>query len=169
MAYRKYKGIQNFQQKIDSVFLLWFYLWYYWNMSTSDSHETFCFNLFLFGFSIFISSRQIVQNASKYHVTNFSPKYEISGYQIMLVRSNRVAQNTYVCIYEFTYMRFTFLDNIVYVLLQYKFIISMMLKLIITRLYAIKYQFNFVWSLRNCTKEDCMSLILWHELIKPCL
>ena len=87
-------------------------------MSTSDSHETFCFNLFLFGFFIFISSRQIVQNASKYHVTNFSPKYEISGYQIMLVRSNRVAQYRIKCMY----MRFTFLENIfrVYWILLHK-------------------------------------------------
>ena len=133
MVYIKCKGMLNFQRKIDSVCLLLFYLWYYWNMSTSDSHETFCFNLFLFGFFIFISSRQIVQNASKYHVTNFSPKYEISGYQIMLVRSNRVAQNTYICIYEIKYTKFTFLDNIVHVSLQWEFIVLMMLIIIITQ------------------------------------
>ena len=130
----KYKGIKSFQQKIDSVSRLWFHLWYYWNMSTSDSHETFCFNLFLFGFFIFISSRQIVQNASKYHVTNFSPKYEISGYQIMLVRSNRVAQSRS----KFMYMRFTFLENVfrVYWILLKRILPMMMIKISMIQVYA---------------------------------
>ena len=134
MVYIKYEAMQNFQQKIDSECLLWFYLWYYWNMSTSDSHETFCFNLFLFGFFIFISSRQIVQNASKYHVTNFSPKYEISGYQIMLVRSNRVAQSRS----KFMYMRFTFLENVfrVYWILLKRILPMMMIKISMIQVYA---------------------------------
>ena len=125
-------------------FLVWLFHFYLFAANCSECIKISCYQFFAKIWDLWISdnAREIKQGSAKY-----------------------VCMYIWIHVYEIYISR----QHCLRFMLQYKFIISMMLKLIITRLYAIKYQFNFVWSLRNCTKEDCMSLILWHELIKPCL